>query len=205
MKAISRGQDHIIATVDGEQATFLIHPISIQWMRSACPLIVGNNEVSSLDHLCSLLDQLSNWNREPWLIRSFSSILSPITNSQRDLFVRLIDGVVEAVEGVDPLKFDDIPEYENFRQAAYACGFVCEDIDLTEAASVHETMAKDLDQFLEADLKSIRMTTHFMMRHIRNADAGSLPGAGGLVLQENIDSGLLLALRNRLADLHPMD
>ena len=99
--------------------------------------------------------------------------------------------------------FSSQPEYERLIEGAYACGFVCGDIDPDLSGEIYEKHLSNIDKISKTDLASIKYIVHFIMRAERHSDAGS--DIGGGVIFEAIEAGLLKAIVKRLMEMQPAD
>ncbi len=124
------------------------------------------------------------------------TVRRPIYVEQATLFALLIRELAGAWRTQRTQSFRDLPEYGRLIHGAYACGFVCRDIDGAALAERMTAMTGEPDCLRHADFSTIRRYIHTMMRAERHADAGT--DFGGGFIFEAIRSGALDIVAERL-------
>jgi 8-oxo-dGTP pyrophosphatase MutT (NUDIX family) len=130
-----------------------------------------------------------------WMASEPPSKNQPINDAQARLFGMILFEYCEAADRLQPEHATAVPTYDKLIQAAYACGFVCRDIDGPAFVSEYEELLREPDRLRSADFRTGRAFVHTMMRGERHCDAGW----GGYV-QNSWRRGALKVLAERLDD-----
>ena len=129
---------------------------------------------------------------------AWPSAAEPVRAEQASFLASLAEELVSAWRSARGVAFRDLPEYGRFIRGAYACGFVCADIDGPAFEERMVALTRDVDALRRADFPTVRMYVHTLTRSERFGDAGGSFGGGSI--HPAVESGALLVVAERLRD-----
>ncbi|WP_443699799.1 hypothetical protein [Pseudomonas sp.] len=120
---------------------------------------------------------------------------TPVLSDQVQLFALLTRDLIRAneqSEGMGLEKFFELPEYQKFVLAAYACGFVCRDYSPMDGGLFEQMKNRPQEHLGACQLRVLRHWLHMLLRAERWA------GNWSSHIQEALDSGALEVVVDRL-------
>lgn len=120
---------------------------------------------------------------------------TPMLSDQAQLFAMITRDLIQAHErcGGIPLEiFFQMPEYERFTVAAYACGFVCRDFPMMDGGLFEQMKYRPCEHLSNCQFQVLRQWVHMLLRAERSADGWSSP------VRDALDSGALELVATRL-------
>lgn len=135
--------------------------------------------------------------RKP-ITHTWPGVADQITSFQSGFLALLIRELIAAWRSASGTAFRDLPEYDRFLHGAYACGFVCRDIDGPGFERRMVALTRDVDDLRRADFGTLRKYVHTVTRSERFGDAGC-PFGGGAIYPA-VEGGALAVVADRLED-----
>ncbi len=189
----------VIVRYPPDAPTFFIIPAARvlelgRWYVKTAMLDLSQIKGKGFDDAWHLIDETLRGTRGG--IKGAFSVSDPLTLEQLRFVssaARLLDAQRRKLPE-EPLR--DLPAYEQFIRACYACGFVCPDIDGPRFDERFWQLTHDPARILGLDLFDLRRYAHTMMRGERFCDGGS--GDAGGYIAAALRSGAMSSVSNAL-------